>query len=102
MLSLDELRRYITDAGNVEDLIALLVGGELILAKFEAMEVDAPDWIPAKIRQIKREIALKRSDALENKLAKAKMQLEQFKTPVEKKQALSSEIKRLEKQLAEV
>jgi len=100
MLNIEDLRRYNVDNGPIEDLVALLAGGELILAKFEGIEVEPPDWLPLKIKAIKREIRAKYSDQLEQKLAKAKLQIENLKTPQEKKAALSAEIRRLEKMVA--
>lgn len=98
---LAELKQFNVEREGLEDLVAMHATGAVILAEFEAMDVDAPDWLEPKLRAVKRQIRAVVADRLEKRLADARLRLESLKTPVEKKAAVQAEIKRLEASLKE-
>lgn len=99
---LKELRQYNVDIGNLEDMVEMHLQGSLILKHFEDLDIDIPEWLPGKLRQIKREIMQKVSDKIEKRLSEARLRLESLKTPIQKKAEIEREIKKLEASLAAV
>ncbi len=95
-MTIQAVKAYNTERGDMEDLVFLFAVGTLAEQTFKSLEIDVPEWLEPKLKQISREIDARNSDKLIQRLSEAKMRLESLKTPIEKKTALQKEIKRLE------
>ena len=92
------LKQFNTDNGSVDEMIELLVLGDLLVAKyqdFDGIGVELPEWIPSKLNSIRRELKNKQADYIERKLVLAKLKKESYKSEAQKKSDLSAEITRL-------
>jgi len=94
---LEQLKRWNLDTGSVEDLVSLHAFGVMVRAHYETLNIETPEWLDAKLRQIKREIVQRNSDENERRLKVFKAQLDNLKTPTERKAEIQKEISRLEK-----
>jgi chromosome segregation ATPase len=99
-LVIDELRRFDTEGTALEDLVALSSLGRVVQTEFQSLNVEEPEWLNPKLREIRREIQTRQADRIEKLIREKKSRLEALLPAEEKRQALQSEIEKLEKQLA--
>lgn len=101
-MDMNAIRQFNTEREPLEDLVVMLALGQLIMAEYEKLNIDEPDWLAPKVKAIRRQAQLTVRDQQEKRLAEAKMRLESLKTPQEKKAQLQKEINQLQRQMAEV
>jgi hypothetical protein len=97
---LDELKMVDVRRPALPELVELAAYGLLLLAEFEALGVESPEWIELNLKSIRREIKSRHADRIAEKLRTAKARLETLKTPDEKRASVIAEIAALEKQAA--
>lgn len=85
----------------IDEIMAsrLLTLADGIVAKFQELGVEAPEWVGENTKAIHTEIKSKNRDRLAMKLKSAKARLETLKTPDEKRKTTEAEIAELERQL---
>lgn len=92
---LDKLRAFNTDGEQTEDLIAMLEFAQAFGQIHEEF-AEAPEWLTAKISQLRRAIQTRFADARDKEIRKLKSQLEGLKTTEEKRVELFNRLKTLE------
>lgn len=97
---LDDLKNWNADRMDITELVALVSFADGVVAKFQELGIEAPEWVGENTRAIHTEIKSKNRDRLAMKLKAAKARLETLKTPDEKRKATEDEIARLTEQLA--
>jgi len=99
MYLIDEIRKFETEGLALEDLVTLSAVGRVIQEEFKTLNVEQPEWLDAKMREIRKEISLSQADRLQKMLREKKSRLEALLPAEEKRQALKDEIAKLEEQL---
>lgn len=95
-MTINDIKQFNTDRGDVDDLVGLLAYGKLIVAEYESLDIDVPEWLPSKLKAVKREVLSRISDQVEKRLKEARLRLDNLKTPAERKTEIQKEIRRLE------
>jgi hypothetical protein len=95
---LSELKNFDAKRMDIVELVAVASFGRDLLAEFEELGVESPEWIAQNLTAVHREIKSRNADRIASKLRDAKARLETLKTPSEKRTDLQAEIARLEKQ----
>lgn len=98
-MQLNTIKQFNPDIADLESLVEMLAYGNLMLNEFRNLEdsgVEAPEWLEAKVKRIRREVITKAEDVLRKRLADAKLRVEQHKTPNAKLRDAQAEVKRLE------
>jgi len=67
---------------------------------YEKMQLEPPEWLDTRIKELSREIKSRTADMLEKRLREAKARREALKPATERREEVDAEIKRLEEQLA--
>ncbi len=98
---ISELKNLDVRRPDLPELVELSVYARSLVAEFEALGIETPEWLTVNTASIRREIKTRNQDRLAEKLRSAKSRLETLKTPDEKRAGLQTEIEQLEKQLAE-
>lgn len=96
---LDALKSFNADRVSTEELVVFLSEAEPVLAKFaefQSLGLEAPEWLEAKVRHVRREVRVRCQDQIEQRIAKAKLALEGLQTPQERKAKLRREIEELQ------
>ena len=96
---LNELKNLPIDRMEMEQLVALLVFGESLVAGFEANEVDVPEWLKDRVKLLGRQVRDKNEDALRARLRQAQNKLNAMQPEAAKRKALAAEVAALEKKL---
>ncbi len=53
---IDQLRTFDSDGTAIEDLVALSAMGKFVQSEFTAFNVEEPEWLGPKLREVRREI----------------------------------------------
>jgi hypothetical protein len=101
MSMLDALKNFDAKRADLPELVELASFGRSLLAEFEALSVEPPDWVTENLTAVRREVKSRNQDRLAAKLKSAKARLETLKTPDEKRKGVETEIAELEAQLAQ-
>ena len=99
---LSQLKNFVADRLDVDELIALAAFGRQLRNEYETHQLDEPDWLDAQLKTLRREIQVRNSDKLEARRREINARLESLKTPAQKKAELLKEKAAIEKQLQEV
>ena len=97
---IDELRKSETEGMSLEDLVALSALGRGVQSEFATLNIEEPEFLGPKLREIRREIAARQADRIEKLLREKKARLEALQPAEEKRAALKAEIDKLEAQLS--
>lgn len=99
-MNLSTFKNFNADRINdVDELVSLLVFGDLLRAKYEALQLEEPQYIDVQLKTLRREITSRNADKLEARKRELTARLDALKTPGEKKRELQAEMEKLEKQL---
>jgi hypothetical protein len=93
---LEELRRLDTDRIDLEQAVALSCFGRQVQAEFTTLNIEEPEWIGTRLRELRREIRTRQQDAIDKRLREAKLRLSSLASPDEKRAKLQAEIEKLE------
>jgi len=83
----------------MDEMLALRMFGKQLRGEYETANIPAPEWLDDKVRQLNREIELRRRDTLEMRLKEIRAQRTQLLTPSERRVQLEVEEAELNKQL---
>jgi predicted transcriptional regulator len=96
---LDALKNFDAKRADLAELVELSAYGRALLAEFETLSVEAPEWATENLAAVRRELKSRNQDRLAAKLKAAKARLETLKTVDEKRTGVQAEIAALEAQL---
>lgn len=99
---LEKLRRFECDRLSLDELIELSAYGKLLAAEYTVNDIDKPEWLETRTRELRREIVSRNQDAIESKLRELKARREALTPNEEKRQRLDAEIAALEQKTATV
>jgi len=100
MYAIDEIRTFNVEGMALEDLVTLSASARAIQGEFATLNVEEPEWLNPKVREIRREVATRQADRIEKLIREKKSRLEVLKPAEQKRQELADEIAKLESQLA--
>ncbi len=92
---LAQLKGVVLPRTDVEEMVALLVFGEGLAAKYQDLEIPVPDWVQDKIAALTKEVEARNHDALLARIRQAEGRLEAMKPTEQKRKELAADIKRL-------
>jgi len=93
---LNQLKSFNAEAGSLEDAVALSAFARSFQEEFEKVGAEVPEWLPSKVKEIRREIRNRQQDAIEKALSDKKSRLLALQPAEERRKALQDEIERLE------
>lgn len=96
---LDTLKRVNIDGVDLEKAIALLAFGRTLQAEYAELELETPDWLNVRLRELRREINTRVADAKEKRLSELKSRRETLETPEVRRKKIDAEIKKLEQEV---
>lgn len=96
---IDQIRTFEVEGMALEDLVALSAQTRMVQAEFEALKIDAPEFLDLKGKEIRREILSRQADRLQKMLREKKSRREALMPAEEKRQTLDKEIAELEARL---
>lgn len=99
---LNELRRFNDASGSLEDALGLSAYAKMLRAEYVARQIEVPEWLDVKERELNRFILLRTEEARAKRLSEIRSQLAALETPTDKRARLEKEREALEKQLAAV
>lgn len=99
---LKELRALNHDRIDVDEAIGYLAYAKMVQAEYEHAGIDAPDWLDAVVKSLRRTIREKTQDRLQARLSEATSRMETLKTPEQKRSELKKEIADLNQKLQAV
>jgi hypothetical protein len=86
---------------DVVEMIETYVSGRAIVAGFEEFKIPVPEWLPEKLEELKRAIALRRRDTIKRALEEANRKIRENQSREDRLKTANEEKARLEKELAE-
>jgi DNA repair exonuclease SbcCD ATPase subunit len=99
---LDELKNLDTDRMSLEDAVELSAYGRMVEAEFITLGVGAPEWLPIRLKELRREIRTRRQDLLDKRLREAKNRLQALKPTEERRAETQAAIDRMEAEAAQL
>lgn len=98
---LRQLKQFVEDQADTETMIALAVFAKGLRQEYEARNIEAPEWLDDRIRQIGRALEASTRDAKELRLKEIAAERTRLLTPSEKRTALEAEEAKLRGELAQ-
>jgi hypothetical protein len=95
----NEFKTFTKDRLDIDQLVALAAFGRFLKAEYAQHDVEVPEWVNVQSATLKNEIRSRNSDRLEARRRQIESQLENLKTPIEKKADLLREKERIESRL---
>lgn len=99
---LQQLKNFVADRLDLDELVALAAFGRHVRTEFEANNLDEPEWLDLQLKSLRREIHTRNADKLEARRKEINARIDSLKTPSERKQSLLKERQQIEKQLEAV
>jgi hypothetical protein len=93
---LDTFRNFTANRLSIDELIVLSAFGRQLRDEYEHQQVDEPDWLAMQLNSLKREIQSRMADKMEKRRSQIKAQLDNLKTPQQRKAELTKELRELE------
>jgi hypothetical protein len=93
---LERLRTFKADRADFDELVELSALGRILRAEYEGLGGEVPDWVDVALKSVRREAHSRQADAIEARLAKAKLRRAGLATTEEKRAAIDKEIEALE------
>lgn len=97
---LDQLINLDLRVIRIEEAIALLSFANQLRTTYDLVQVEVPEWLDNRIRELKRHVHALSEDTKAKRLKQLLAQRETLKTPDEKRRAVDAEIESLQAQLA--
>lgn len=82
----------------LEELVYLSAQARTLRSEYDTLNVEVPEWLDNRLREIKRRIHTMTQDAVEKRKREIKSRLDALKTPTEKRTELEKELAALEAQ----
>lgn len=98
---LDALKNFDAKRADLSELVELSAYGRALVAEFEVLNIEAPDWVVENLTAVRREARSRNADRLAAKLKAAKARLSTLLSPDEKRKSVEDEITKLETQLTQ-
>lgn len=99
MTTLERLKSLAIEGLDLDEAVHLsMVAGQL-REHYGNLQLESPDWLDTRIRELRREIKTRTADALEKRLKEAKARFESLKPASERRDEAAAEIKKLEEML---
>lgn len=93
---INQLKGFVADRLDLDELVSLYAFAGYMARTYEELTIKAPEWLPVKTKEVKREIERRTQDERERKLAELKARRAALATPDEKRTKLDAEIAALE------
>lgn len=100
-MSLATFKTYSADRMDVEEMISLSAFGKGLKAEFAEFGLEVPEFVELQLKSLRRDIKSKVSDKLEAEKKRLQSQLENLKTPQERKTELRKQLAKVNDQLSD-
>lgn len=98
---LDELRTINLGRADLEEAVAALAFGKLVVAEHKSNELEPPEWLKDKVIEIESYVKTKRRESITLALREARLKADRLKSRETKAGEVDAEIKRLESLLGQ-
>ena len=95
-MDLTTFKNYNTTRADLDDLVAMAAFGRSLRAEYEAHQLDEPEFIGAKLKSLRAEIADRNADKVAARKRELAARIDSLKSPREKKAELLKELAELE------
>lgn len=100
-MSLATFKTYSADRMDVEEMLSLSAFGKGLKAEFVEFGLEVPEYVELQLKSLRRDIRSKVSDKLEAEKKRLQSQLENLKTPQERKTELRRQLAKVNDQLSD-
>ena len=95
-MDLQTFKSYNASRADLDELIAMAAFGRTLRAEYEAHQIDEPEFVAAKLKQLRAEIADRNADKIAARKSEIKSRLDALKSPKEKAAELRKELEALQ------
>jgi hypothetical protein len=94
-MDLQTFKNYNTARADLDDLVAMAAFGRTLRAEYEAHQIEDPEFVGAKLKSLRAEIADRNADKIAARKSEIKARLDALKSPKEKAAELRKELEAL-------
>ena len=94
-MDLATFKNYNTARADLDDLVAMAAFGRTLRAEYEAHQIEEPEFVGAKLKALRAEIADRNADKIAARKSEIKARLDALKSPKEKAAELRKELEAL-------
>ena len=95
-MDLQTFKSYNTSRADLDDLVATAAFGRMLRNEYESHQIDEPEFVGAKLKALRAEIADRNADKIAARKNEIKARLDALKSPKEKAAELRKELAELE------
>lgn len=83
-----QLKQLNTDRPAMDELVLLIHAAKAYRTEYDALQMEAPEWLDDSIRRLRREITARNEDVQANMIKSIDAELSKLKTPAERREEL--------------
>jgi len=95
-MDLQTFKNYNTTRADLDELVAMAAFGRTLRAEYESHQIEEPEFVGAKLKSLRAEIADRNADKIAARKSEIKARLDALKSPKEKAAELRKELDALE------
>lgn len=95
---LGNFKTFTAERLDLDELVSLSAFGKQLRAEYEAHQIEEPEFVGIQLNAVKREIQSRVADSRESRKRAITAQLQQLKTPAERRVELQAELEKLDAQ----
>lgn len=95
-MDMTTFKNYNAARADLDELIAMAAFGRALRAEYEAHQIEEPEFVAAKLKVLRAEIADRNADKVAARKSEIKARLDALKSPKEKAAELRKELEALE------
>lgn len=96
---LDKVKAFDENRASLEEMVELSAMARLLESEFKETGAEAPEYLSAQAKSIRRAINSRTRDLIEKQISEAESRLESLKTAEQKRQDLAAQISALKAKL---
>ena len=94
-MDLQTFKNYNTARADLDELVTMAAFGRTLRTEYESHQIDEPEFVAAKLKQLRAEIADRNADKIAARKSEIKARLDALKSPKEKPAELRKELEAL-------
>jgi hypothetical protein len=92
---LNTLKNFDPDKGDVDEMVELSAFARSLTAEYAALEIEPPEWLAAKQKEVIREVDARQADARAKRIKEIERSMAGLRTQEERRNDLTAELARL-------
>ena len=95
-MDMTTFKNYNTARADLDELVAMAAFGRSLRSEYEAHQIEEPEFVGAKLKSLRAEIADRNADKIAARKSEIKARLDALKSPKEKAAELRKELEALQ------